>query len=231
MFDWFNEQWLNILIALGVVIVLFVTIPVGQFSLKYVGYLLNKRVLLVNKETFHHVVRTRDAIESNEGSVGLEQLNGLFESIAEVASHKDKLVRATGESLRKLDSKMDNMASTIAMLEGINKDLRNRDEVMSKIKTIKLLISTIDEIEKFLLVTKENYLEFIRDNIETVLIGLGVEPFELEYSKDEDMLKYYKVEDSMQTGPIKLIKKGYLVSLPEGNYVVKQSLIQYLGGE
>lgn len=231
MINWFIEQWMNILIALGVVISLFVTIFVGQFSLKYIGYLFNKRVLLVNKETFHHVVMTRDAIESNNGTVGFEQLNGLFESIAEVASHKDKLVRATGESLKKLDSKIDNMASTIAMLEGINKDLRNRDEVMSKIKTIKLLISTIEEIDKFLLTTKENYLEFIRDNIETVLIGLGVEPFELEYSNDEDLLKYYKVDDSKQMGPIKLIKKGYLVSLPEGNYVVKQSLIKYLGEE
>lgn len=231
MINWFIEQWMNILIALGVVISLFVTIFVGQFSLKYIGYLFNKRVLLVNKETFHHLVMTRDAIESNNGTVGFEQLNGLFESIAEVASHKDKLVRATGESLKKLDSKIDNMASTIAMLEGINKDLRNRDEVISKIKTIKLLISTIEEIDKFLLTTKENYLEFIRDNIETVLIGLGVEPFELEYSNDEDLLKYYKVDDSKQMGPIKLIKKGYLVSLPEGNYVVKQSLIKYLGEE
>lgn len=231
MINWFIEQWMNILIALGVVISLFVTIFVGQFSLKYIGYLFNKRVLLVNKETFHHLVMTRDAIESNNGTVGFEQLNGLFESIAEVASHKDKLVRATGESLKKLDSKIDNMASTIAMLEGINKDLRNRDEVISKIKTIKLLISTTEEIDKFLLTTKENYLEFIRDNIETVLIGLGVEPFELEYSTDEDLLKYYKVDDSKQMGPIKLIKKGYLVSLPEGNYVVKQSLIKYLGEE
>ena len=229
MMNWIVENWELIAITFGIVIGLFLTVLLGQFILKYVGYLLNKRVLLVNKETYHQVVMTRDSIDASNGSLGIDQLNGLFESIAEVANHKDKLVRATGESLKKLDSKIDNMSATIAMLEEQNKQLRIRDEVLSKIKTIKLLLTTIEEIDKFIPSSQEKYLEFIKDNIESVLIGLGVEPFQLQFIKNEDYLKYYRIDSTNQDGDIALVKQGYLINLPEGDYVVKQAVITYEG--
>lgn len=227
--SWIVENWVLIAATFGTVIAFFLTVLIGQFVLKYVGYLFNKRVLLVNKEIFHHVVMTRDSIEASNGTLELDQLNGLFESIAEVANHKDKLVRATGESLKKLDTKIDNMASTIAMLEEQNKHLRNRDEVLSKVKTIKLLLTTIEEIDKFIPSSEEKYLAFVRDNIESVLIGLGVEPFELQHINNEDHLKYYRVDSSEQNGNVSLVRQGYLVNLPEGDYVVKQAVISYEG--
>lgn len=229
MMDWIVENWVLIVITFGIVIGLLITVLLGQFILKYVGYLLNKRVLLVNKETYHQVVMTRDTIDASNGTLGLDQLNGLFDSIAEVANHKDKLVRATGESLKKLDAKIDNMSATIAMLEDQNKQLRNRDEVLSKIKTIKLLVTTIEEIDKFIPTSEEKYLEFIRDNIESVLIGMGVEPFELQYIKNDDYLKYYRVDTLNHDGDVMLVKPGYLINLPEGDYVVKQAVITYKG--
>ena len=98
-----------------------------------------------------------------------------------------------------------------------------------KLKSIKLLLTLVDEIDKFSLHTKENYLEFIQDNIKTVLIGLGAEPFDNEFLASDELLKYYKLSTEETTAPYKVDKEGYLVRMPDNNYVVKQAIISSRG--
>lgn len=228
MNNWIDENGMLILSIFGLIIGFFITVILVQFVLMFFAYLLKKRILLVSKKTFNEVLLSRDAIESKENSIGFDHINSIFETISEIANHKDKLVKATGESLKKLDTKIDNMSNTIATLEELNKKLRNREEVISKLKTIKLLITAIEEIDKFIPNSKENYLQFIRDNIETILIGLGVEPYRLNFINDNEFLKYHIINSQITKGEIKLIRTGYYITLPDGIYVVKQAQIEYL---
>lgn len=229
MAHFINEYGVLILSILGIIIAFFLTVIIVQFLTLIFVHLLKKRVLLVNREYYREILLKRDEIELKNNSMDLEMFSGLFESLSEVRKHKDKLVVATGESLKKLDNKIDSMSTTISNLEEVNKKLRNRDEVIGKIKTIKLLISTIEEIDKFIDDSKENYLEFIRDNIETVLIGIGVESYGLEYKDNEEFIKYYLPLNEKSDGELELLKKGFLVPLPEGSLVVKQAQIKFSG--
>lgn len=229
MDNFINEYGVLILLILGIIISIVLTVIIVYYLALIFAYLLKKRVLLVNREYYKEIMLKRDEIELNKNSIDLEMFSGLFDSLSEVRKHKDKLVMATGESLKKLDNKIESMSSTISNLEEINKKLRNRDEVIGKIKTIKLLISTIEEIDKFIGDSKENYLEFIRDNIETVLIGIGVESYGLELKDHEEFIKYYLPINERKDGGLELIKKGFLVPLPEGSFVVKQAQIKYTG--
>jgi len=229
MFDWFMSNWLNILLILGVVLAIGITVLILIYAAKWSLYLWHKRVLLVDRRYYSQMSIVREKMQAEHGDLNIDQLNSLFEALATVVDHKDKVIKATGESLKKLDTKFESLSSTIAMLEEANKELRNRDAVINKLKSIKLLLTLVEEIDKFSLHTKENYLEFIQDNIKTVLIGLGAEPFDNEFLASDELLKYYKLSTEETTAPYKVDKEGYLVRMPDNNYVVKQAIISSRG--
>jgi predicted MPP superfamily phosphohydrolase len=229
MFDFISGNWNQILIVILLIASLLVFSMVAVYFGKVMMYLWHKRVLLVDKKYLTEMSLLREKLYAEKGEIPVEQLSGLFETLSTVVDHKDRLIKATGESLKKLDNKIDSMVTTIANLEETNRELRNRESVINNLKSIKLLMALLDEIEKFASESKEQYLGFIRDNLLTVLLGFGVEPYDVEFLDSEELLKYYKISNPDASEPYQIVKNGYLVRLPEGFFVIKQALITSRG--
>ena len=229
MVDWIETNWTNVLIIALVIGVVVATTVLTIYFAKLSLFLWNKRVLLVDKKYFTELTLIRERLYAEHGDIPIEHLSSLFEALSTVVEHKDKVIKATGESLKKLDGKLDAMTTTVANLEEINKELRNRESVINNLKSIKLLLALSEEVEKFASDSSEKYLGFVHDNLQTVLLGLGVEPFDDEFLYSDELLKYYKSAEADLIAPFKIDKQGYLVRLPDSVYVLKQAIISSKG--
>jgi hypothetical protein len=217
------DIWLIVLGGFGVILLLLILVTLVLYLLQG----KDKKAMFVHKDVYARVLSLKESIEGQD-ELSIQELSSLYESISEVAAHKDTLIKKTGAALKSMDSKLDQYQQTIARLEQENSALRNNDKAMDRSKQLKLLISIVEEIDKFSSNTKEEYLSYLRGTVIAVLNGLDCFEYTQEFM-DQELLKYYSIKTTSPTQEYRVSQPGFYVPRPEGHTVIKYAVLDAKG--
>lgn len=208
------ELWLLIIGILGILLLTLILITVAMYYI----HGRDKRAMFVHRDVFAKVLVLKQSAE-NKQSIELQEINELYESITEVATHKDALIKKTGSALKSIDAKIDQFYQTLARLEEENSQLRNNQKAQDNNRQLKLLTSIVDEIDKFLSYSKEEYLAYVRKTIITVLATLDCYEYSVEFL-DQDLVRYYKILKSSSANDYYVIKNGFYVPIANSHRII-----------
>lgn len=214
------DIWLIVLGGFGVILLLLILVTLVLYYVQG----KDRKAMFVHKDVYSKVLNLKENIEQQE-ELSIKELSTLYESINEVAAHKDTLIKKTGTALKAMDAKLDQYQQTITRLEQENTSLRNNDKAMDRSKQLKLLISVIDEIDKFSLNTKEEYMSYLRGTLVAVLNGLDCFEYTQEFM-DQELLKYYSIQSTSPTQEYQVTKPGFYVPRPDGHTIVKYAVLE-----